>query len=248
MNSNKKETGHSKNLLISIIIVLIVSIGIFIYAKYMPSSKKIENNLIASNTASITKVGYLDKTDPTYQIIANRVIGDFQESVRKSNPGSPENKLISEKVAAWPQDKRDQLQAIGEKSLNDYAAQIQLDLGTFMLVLGSYLATDDPKKVAAENDIRVQYLGDGKYIAELWEDGLAVNSEANAVSSTNRDATTYPENRDAMKQTYADARKAINDNKQERYNKIMALLYTQGSDGSITFQDPGQPMFDFINQ
>lgn len=113
----------------------------------------------------------------------------------------------------------------------------------------------DQKKIAAEYDIRIQYLGSNKYAAEFWEDGLAVNSEANALISANELAASgyakkHPDsgvgNVEKIKETYANVRKSIKAGKQERYTKMMALLYTLEKDGSITFHDPGQPMIDFV--
>jgi hypothetical protein len=213
----------------------------------MPSSK------IKSTISNTSKVGYLEKTDPIYQAIANRIVGDFQESAKKSDPESLESKAATTKMETWPQAKKDEFQTLAEKSINDYASEVNLDVSTFLSVLSSSLGTDDPKKILAENDIRIQYLGDSKYVAEFWEDGLAINSEANALIRSqelkkSEAAKKYPNVGDleTIKKTFADARKSIEDGKQEQYSKIMALLYTLEKDGSITFHDPGQPMFDFV--
>lgn len=235
----------TKKIITSVIIILILGGGVFAYKKFMPNTKSIVSN--------ITKVGYLEKTDPIYQTIAGRVVNDFQESVKKSDPASPENKLNATKMESWSQAKKDEFQALGEKSINDYVAQVKFDTDTFLSVLSSSLGTEDPKKILAENDIRVQSLGDGKYIAEFWEDALAMNSEANAIVSSqelkkSEIAKKDPNvgNLEEIKSAYAENRKLIESGKQERYSKIMALLYTQEKDGSIVFHDPGQPMVDFL--
>jgi hypothetical protein len=105
------------------------------------------------------------------------------------------------------------------------------------------LGKRDMKEMAEEYDIRVQYLGGNIYVAEFWEDGIAVNSEAHALASTND-----PDDRAIVKETYADVRKSIETGKLERYTKVMALLYEQEKDGSITFHDPFQSVIDFISQ
>jgi len=50
-----------------------------------------------------------------------------------------------------------------------------------------------------------------------------------------------------VEKKYEDVRNSIKAGKVERYTKVMALLYVQEKDGSITFHDPFQPMYDFIS-
>ncbi|TSA25954.1 MAG: hypothetical protein D4R68_08075 [Ignavibacteriales bacterium] len=113
----------------------------------------------------------------------------------------------------------------------------------------SELQEKDPKDIAEEYDIRVQILGGDKYAAEYWEDGIAVNSEEHALAWAQELAKRSPDNKGIVKEvkkTYEDARNSINAGKQERYTKVMALLYVQEKDGSITFRYPYQALFDSI--
>lgn len=204
------------------------------------------NTIQTENEAPV----YLDKKDSRYIAIKGRTVTDWRLSSEKSDPKSPENKLIAPQVKVWPQEKQDQLQALFEKSIADYTDQIHLDAETFMLVFSDF-GNMDQKKLVDEYDFRVQYLGDNKYAAEFWEDGLTVNSEANALAWATELAKKYPDDKGMIKdvkETYANVRKSIEDGKQDRYTKIMALLYTLEKDGSITFHDPFQPMIDFINR
>ncbi len=243
INPTTLKTTYSKRLIISFIIILIMG-GVFAYIKYMPNSKISETK---STTSNIAKVGYLEKIDSLYQTITNRVLGDFLEAAKIGTKGAPETKMVESKLQALSQEKQNQLQALFIKSIDEYMTKLDYDFKGFMSVFSSRLATLDQKKMLEEYDIRVQYLGENKYVAEFWEDGLAVNSEANAVSSTNQSATTYPENREALKKSYADIRKSIIDGKQVRYTKVMVLLYTL-KDSSFTFLNPFQPMIDLLNQ
>ena len=112
----------------------------------------------------------------------------------------------------------------------------------------------DQKEIAEEYDIRVLYLGNDKYVAEFWEDGLTVNSEAHALARAHELANSEyakknPDsgvgNVEVIKENYANVRKSIEDGKKERYTKMMALLYTLNKDASIIFHNPFQPLIDF---
>jgi hypothetical protein len=199
---------------------------------------------------------YLDKNDPIFKSIKDRSVTDLKQSAEKSDPESTENKLITTKVKTWPEDKRNKLQALGEKSINDYATATHFDIETFMSVFSEF-GKMDQKKIAEDYDIRIQNVGDGNYIAEFWEDGLSVNSEENAIAyahelAHSEYAKKHPDgdvgNVEVIKNNYAVTRKSIKAGKQERYTKMMALLYTLEKDGSIIFHDPGQPVIDFVNQ
>lgn len=168
-------------------------------------------------TKNVTPV-YLDKNDPTVISIKGRAVTDLRQSTRYMDPESPESKLIETQVKAWPEEKKNQLQALGGQSIKDYTAQTLFDAGTFMLVFSSFKEIDQ-KKIAEEWDIRVQHLGGDKYIAEFWEDSHAVNPEAKSEIGENA-----------------------------RYYKMMALLYTLGMDGSVTFHDPFQPVIDLLKK
>ncbi|MCX6175579.1 MAG: hypothetical protein NTZ27_12570 [Ignavibacteriales bacterium] len=208
------------------------------------------NNIKTKNVASV----YLDKNDPKFISIKDRAVTDLKQSIKRADPESPENKLIAAQIKTWTSEKQNKLPVLFEKSIKEYTAQTQFDAETFLLVFDE-LGKKDQKKIAEEYDIRVQYLGDDKYVAEFWEDGLAVNSEANAVAyahelANSEYAKKHPDgdvgNVEVVKKNYANTRKSIKDGKQERYTKMMALLYTIEKDGSVTFHDPGQPIIDFV--
>jgi len=208
------------------------------------------NNIKTKKTAT----AYLEKNDPIFKSIKDRAVTDLKQSSERSDPESNENKLIATQIKTWTKEKQNKLQALGEKSINDYTAQTHFDIGTFIMVFSEF-GKMDQKKISEEYDIRIQYLGDDKYVAEFWEDGLAVNSEANALISAHELATSeyakkHPDsgvgNVEVVKKTYANVRKSIQAGVQERYTKMMALLYTKEKDSSIIFHYPGQPMIDFV--
>ena len=159
---------------------------------------------------------YLDKNDPIVISIKGRAVTDLRQSTRYMDPESPESKLIETQVKAWSEEKKNQLKALGGQSIEDYTAQTLFDAGTFMLVLSSFKEMDQ-KKIPEGWGIRVQHPGADKYIAEFWEDSHAVNPEAKSEIGENA-----------------------------RYYKMMALLYTLGKDGSVTFHNPFQPVIDFL--
>jgi len=196
--------------------------------------------------------GYPDKNDPICITITGRAITDLKQSIKRSDPKLPENKLMATKMKAWPKAKQDQLQALAKKSIGDYIAHTHLNsnMETYLLIVSGF-GEMDQKRIAEEYAIRVQYLGGDKYVAEFWEDGLAVNSEAHALDWANKLAKRFPDDKGMVKdvrEKYAAIRKTIETGKKERYTKLMALLYSREKDGSISFHDPGQPMFDFINR
>jgi hypothetical protein len=193
----------------------------------------------ASAAVSPAASVYLDKNDPMFMTISGRAVTDLK---KKSDSASADNKFIAAKLKSLTKDEQNQLEAIFIKSISNYTARTHFDVGTFMLVFRA-LGKRDMKEMAEEYDIRVQYLGGNIYVAEFWEDGIAVNSEAHALASTND-----PDDRAIVKETYADVRKSIETGKLERYTKVMALLYEQEKDGSITFHDPFQSVIDFISQ
>ena len=159
---------------------------------------------------------YLDKNDPIGISIKGRALTDLRRSTRYMDPESPESKLIKTQAEAWSEEKKNQLQALGGQSIEDYTTQTLFDASTFILVFDSFKEMDQ-KKIPEEWDIRVQHLGDGKYIAEFWEDSHAVHPEA---------------------------KNDIGEN--ARYYKMIALLYTREEDGSVAFHNPFQPVIDFI--
>ena len=49
-----------------------------------------------------------------------------------------------------------------------------------------------------------------------------------------------------VKIKYEDVRNSIKAGKQERFTKVLTLLYAQEKNGSITFHDPYQELYDFV--
>lgn len=198
--------------------------------------------------------GYLDKNDPVFIAIKSRAANDLKMAAERANPESAENKSMMEKIKTWNEKKINQLQQLSQKSLYDYNAQTHFDIETFMLVFDEF-GKMDLKQIQDEYDIRIKKLGNDKFVAEFWEDGLAVNSEAHAIKNAQELAASdyakkHPDSGigdiGKIKETYAATRESINNGETQRFTKVMVLLYTKENDGSITFHDPGQPVFDFI--
>jgi|SRR3989339_1446944 len=258
MQPNRPITYSNESPTIQIIIV-IIALTLFSNGYCFSQSNQkgktmntTKNNVKTKNAASV----YIDKNDPIFISIINRAVDDLKQSVERADPESTENKLIAAQMKTWTREKLNKLQTLFEKSINDYTAQTHFDAGTFMLVFRE-LGKMDRKKIVEEYEIRIQIIGSNKYAAEFWEDGLAVNSEENAVAYANELANSeyakkHPDegvgNVEEAKETYANVRKSIKDGKQERYTKVMALLYTKEKDGSITFREPFQPVIDFVKK
>jgi hypothetical protein len=196
---------------------------------------------------------YLDKNDPVAIAIKGRAVTDLKQSINKSNPESPENKSIVTQINTWTEEKQNQLQALIEKSINDYTVQTHLNVkifnfGTFLLVFNDF-GKMDQKEIAEEHDIRIQNLGGDKYIAEFWEDSEA---HALALASNPKDDDMEIVKELIRLSSGRDSVSMENGTKITKkvalqYTKMMALLYTLEKDGSVTFHDPFQPMFDFIS-
>ncbi|MCK9211128.1 MAG: hypothetical protein M0P61_09865 [Ignavibacteriaceae bacterium] len=199
---------------------------------------------------------YLDKNDPKFISIKRRAFSDLDTIVKAFDPESEKNKLIDIQTKTWTEEMRGECQAIGVKSINDYAEQTHFDAGMFMMIIttiGGY----DQKKLEKEWEVRVQSAGADKYVAEFWEDGLVVNSEENAVAyahelANSEYAKKHPDsdvgNVEVIKKNYADNRKTIKAGKQERYQKMIALLYSVDKGGAVTLINPFQPAIDFLNK
>ena len=128
------------------------------------------SNIQIDNTAPV----YLDKSDPIYISIKARAVDDLKQ---KTDTASVENKLFMAKIRTLTEEKQTQLEAIFAQAIIDYTSQTR---GEFMLHFKE-VAEKDPKDIAEEYDFRVQNLGNNKYAAEYWEDGIVVNSEENAL-------------------------------------------------------------------
>jgi len=219
-----------------------------------PQSQKTEktmdttiNNIQTKNVSPV----YLNKNDPIFIKIKGRTLTDLKQ---RTDTASTENKLIAAKMETLTKEEQTQLETLFVKSINDYTSQTRFEIGEFMRHF-SELQEKDPKDIAEEYDIRVQNLGDDKYAAEYWEDGLAVNSEEHALAwarelvKRQELAKISPDINGIVKEvkkTYEDVRNSIKAGKQERYTKVLALLYVQEKDGSITFRYPYQALFDSI--
>lgn len=220
-------------------IMALIVVGGGYWFSQSSTTGEIMNTTIDSIQTKQVVPGYLDNSDPVLVSIKGRALADLVQSIKRADPESAENKSFATQAKGWSQERQNQLQALFEESINDYAAQTHLsdvDFGTFMLVFQDFKEMEQ-KRIAEEHDIRVQYLGGDKYVAEFWQDGLAVYSEKNVPDN---------ERKAVAKERYAIVRKSIEDGQQERYTKMFALLYTRENDGSITFHDPFQPMIDFM--
>lgn len=202
------------------------------------------NNIHAKNLAPV----YLAKSDPIFKSIKARAVADLKQ---RTDTASAENKLIADKLRTLTVEKQTQLEAILVKSFTDYTSQTH---GEFMLHFKE-VAEKDPKNIAEEYDFRVQNLGNNKYAAEYWEDGLVVNSEENALAwaqelvKRQESAKVSPDVNGIVQEVkikFEDVRNSIKSGKQERYTKVLALLYVQEKNGSITFRDPYQELYDFV--
>jgi hypothetical protein len=199
------------------------------------------NNIQAENAGPV----YLDKNDPIFISIRSRAVTDLRQ---RSDTASTENKLIAAKIITLTKEEQTQMEALFVKSINDYTAQTRFETGEFMQHF-SELQEKDPKDIAEDYDIRVQILGGDKYAAEYWEDGIAVNSEEHALARSQELAKRYPDNKGIVKEvrkTYEDVRNSIKAGRQERYTKVLALLYVQEKDGFITFRYPYQALIDSV--
>ena len=205
-------------------------------------------------TTKIVATVYLDKNDPKFISIKGRAFSDLDTIVKEFDPESEYNKLVAIQTQTWSEEKRSECQALSSEFINDYAEQAHIDVGMFLMVITSVGAVDQ-KKMEKEWEVRVQFLGANKYVAEFWEDGIAVNSEENAVAWANElskgeYAKNHPDSGvgdlEEVKKNYANTRKSIKAGKQERYTKMIALLYNVDNERAVTFIDPFQPSKDFL--
>lgn len=199
---------------------------------------------------------YLDKKDSKYISIKSRAFSDLDTIVKQFNPELEKNKLIKIQTKTWTEEKRKEYQDIITKSINDYTEQVKINIGMFMMIITTIVSYDH-KKLEKEWEVRIQSLGDNKYIAEFWEDGLAVNSEENAIAyaqelANSEYAKKHPDsdvgNVEIIKKNYANNCKNIKDGKQERYQKMIALLYNVDKVGAVSFVNPFQPSINFFKK
>jgi len=202
------------------------------------------NNIQTNNLEPV----YLDKSDPIFISIKARRVSDLKQ---RTDTASAENKLIANKIMALNEEEQKKLEAIFRQSIIDYESQTH---GEFYFHFKE-VAEKNPKAIAEEYDFRVQNLGNDKYAAEYWEDDLAVNSEENALICAQElikrqeTAKMSPDVKGIVQEIkikYEDVRNSIKSGKQERYTKVVALLYVQEKDGSITFRDPYQELYNFL--
>ena len=222
---------------------------------FSQSNKSGETMSTTTNSTQSKKVapGYLDKNDPIFISIKGRAGTDLEQSIKRADPESAENKSLATQAEAWTEEKQNQFLALFEKSIDDYVDQTHLSnggifsFGTFMVVFKSF-GEMEQKRMGERHDIRVQYLGGDKYVAEFWED-----SEAPALASTSKpDDDNIEMVKELIRLSSGRDSTSIEDGITStqkvalRYTKMMALLYTQANDGSMTFNDPFQPVFDFV--
>lgn len=196
---------------------------------------------------------YLSATDPILMTIKNRTIDDLKQH---ADPGSANNVLIAKKMGTFTKEKQAQLQKVLIQSITNYTIKTDFDIGTFMSVY-DIIGGMSILEISTNYDIRVKHLGVNEYVAEFWEDGIAVNSEAHALARAQELANSayakeHPDDGigdvEKIKATFAKARKLIESGKEERYTKVMALLYTLEKNGQIVFHDPFQAVVDFVRQ
>ncbi len=128
-----------------------------------------------------------------------------------------------------------------QTSIDDYISKVKLDevdAGMFMYILSEFKEMDK-KRISEQYDIRVSKTGNN-YIAEFWEDGLDLNSEKHAIQNA-LDAKQV----EVIKERYEIVRGTIKSGKNKRYVKMMALLYTQQTDGTVIFIEPLKSMMNF---
>jgi len=235
-----------------------------IIRKGFPFSFEIKGQSVSEQTKAENKQPdvpepvYLDAKDPIFLNIQSRAFSDLDTIVKGMGPESAESKLAE----TLSEEKNSELTAILGESINNYARQTQVDAITFWLLNSTMVDQDQKKlkkkwKVRVQTwEIRVQSAGADKYVAEFWEDGLVVNSEENAMAYAQElansnlfkeDPNYYIENVEDIKNNYADTRKNIKAGKQERYLKMMALLYSLDEGGTVSFINPLQPVIDFIS-
>lgn len=242
---------RAATIMIALTVLLFVGGGYYFY-----QSGKTENIIETTMTSVQTKhatPGYLDKSDPIFISIKGRAGTDLKQSIKRADPESAENKSLATQAETWPEEKQDQFLALVEKSIDDYVGQTHLSnggifsVGTFMVVFKSF-GEMEQKRMGERHDIRVQYLGGDKYVAEFWED-----SEAPALASTSKpDDDNIEMVKELIRLSSGRDSTSIEDGITStkkvalRYTKMMALLYTQANDGAMTFNDPFQPVFDFV--
>lgn len=244
--------NESQKKIIALQIIYAITLLVFLDSGYCFSQSNNTERTMSSSTSNIqidnTVPVYLDKSDPIFISIKARTVADLKQ---RTDTASAENKLIADKLRTLTEEKQTELNVILAKSFTDYAAQTH---GEFYFHFKE-VAEKDPKNIAEEYDFRVQNLGNNKYAAEYWEDGLAVNSEENALARAQEvvkrqeSAKVSPDVKGIVQEIkikFEDVRNSIKSGKQERYTKVLALLYVQEKNGSITFRDPYQELYDFV--
>lgn len=247
-SKNLQKESSARQMIIAITALLLFGSG---YC-FSQSNKTGKTMKTTKKTATV----YLDKNDPKFRSIKRRAFLDLDTIVKAFDPESEKNKLIDIQTKTWTEEMRSECQAIGAESINNYVEQTHFDAGMFMMIITT-IGKYDQKKLEREWEVRVQSAGADKYVAEFWEDGLVINSEENAVAYANDLANSeyarqHPDsdvgNVEVIKKNYADNRKSIKAGKQERYQKMIALLYSVDKVGTVSFINPFQPTIDFINK
>jgi hypothetical protein len=204
-------------------------------------------HIFSQTLKAMNKPTYLDRNDSIFIVIKGHVVTDLQSSSKKADRNSAEGKKKADEMNSWDEEKRKRFERLFEITITNYVKKVNIDLDVFMLMfpeLGNYNDT-----VIGSFDIRVRASGAKDYVAEFWEDGLTVNSEANALVWARKLIERFPGDDstatiNTVRATYAKARKAITDGKQPRYRKVIAVLYTKEKE-QITFMDPFQSLMHF---
>ncbi|MCK9280247.1 MAG: hypothetical protein M0P71_06480 [Melioribacteraceae bacterium] len=249
MQSNKPSKKiRSLQMIIGMCVLILFGSG-YCFSQSNNSGKTLKT---IKNAATV----YLDKKDPKFVSIKSRIFSDLDSLVKSFDPESEKNKLIDIQTKTWTEEMRDECQALGTQSITNYAEQTHFDAGMFIMIITT-IGKYDQKKLEKEWEVRVQSTGDYKYVAEFWEDGLAINSEENAVAyahelANSEYAKKHPDsdvgNVEEIKKIYADNRKIIRAGKQERYQKMIALLYSIDKVGMVSFINPTQASIDYLKK
>ena len=224
-------------------VIIIVAATLTCWSNCFCQTRKPSADTKVAKNTTIKKhgTGGIQKNDSITILIKNRAIDDLIHLVEISNPSTPDNKLMTEKMKGWPEEKQERFIQFFQTSINNYISKVKLaevDAAMFLYILSEFKEMDK-KRISEQYDIRVSKSGNN-YIAEFWEDGLDLNSEKHAIQNA-VDAKQI----ETIKERYAIVRGTIKSGKNKRYVKMMALLYAKQPDGTVIFIEPIKPMMDF---
>lgn len=223
--------SNDKKWVILVIIILIIGGGIFAYSKYMSDTNTSD---VKSEAPDNLKIGYLEKGDPIYQLLAARVITDVHTAVKEVDSESPENIALQKKIKSLSKERQDeilsQMNEVVKNSMGQYLLKTKLadllDNGEDTVFGGHIIMSsfqdfgkEDPSIIKNRYDMRIQSLGSNQYVVEFWLDW-----------------------------SYEPGRMAdlAAEGKIERYSKDQAFLYTVTPDKEVVFHNPFQEVNDFV--